>query len=148
MIEGEAFICPLPRKRFSVSPRRIKSVLCSRFSFALLGLAFCVFTWGLQYKLSLYDPPQSISREIPHAKLISKDQRNHPSEGLALRNEGGSDKAAAVAPFSLLFVLILLLDAAFHLERFGRYSAGKEPVRSPGHTDLNFFFFRPPPVLC
>ncbi|MES2222967.1 MAG: hypothetical protein V4587_18600, partial [Acidobacteriota bacterium] len=41
----------------------------------LLGLAVAVFTWGLQYKLSLYDPPQAITRNMPRAKLLSADEQ-------------------------------------------------------------------------
>ena len=47
----------------------------SRFSFVFLGLAISVFAWGLQYKLSLYDPPHSTSHEIPEAKLLSRNEQ-------------------------------------------------------------------------
>ena len=43
---------------------------------AFLGLGFCVFAWGLQYKLSLYDPPQTASHQIPRAKLLSRDEQS------------------------------------------------------------------------
>jgi hypothetical protein len=38
-------------------------------SLVLLGV--CVFAWGLKYKLSLYDPPQSVSHRMPAAKLLA-----------------------------------------------------------------------------
>ena len=47
----------------------------SRFSFVFLGLAISVFAWGLQYKLSLYDPPHCSSHEIPEAKLLSRNEQ-------------------------------------------------------------------------
>jgi hypothetical protein len=130
-----------------VPPSRIKSILWSRFTLSLLGLAFCVFAWGLQYKLSLYDPPQAISHEMPHAKLLSKDQQSHADESPLLRVEVGSDKAATVWLSIGLFALILALDPPFCLDQSGRYSAKNEPVRSPSHANLNAFFFRPPPAL-
>ena len=40
-----------------------------------LGLAICVFTWGLQYKISLFDPHQSASVRLQKVKLLSKDEQ-------------------------------------------------------------------------
>lgn len=43
-----------------------------------IGLAFlgvCVFVWGLNYKLSLYEPPHSISHHMPAAKLLTGKER-------------------------------------------------------------------------
>jgi hypothetical protein len=42
---------------------------------ALTVLALSVFAWGLQYKLSLYEPPHSLAREVPTAKLLSKNEQ-------------------------------------------------------------------------
>ena len=126
-------------------PGRIKSILSSRFAFAFVGLAFCVFSWGLQYKLSLYDPPQAVSHEIPQAKLLSKDQQSGGNDTLQ-KNEGDLDKAPAVGLFGLLFAFVLALDAAFRPGHSERYLA-HQPVQYPGHTALTFFFFRPPPAL-
>jgi hypothetical protein len=45
------------------------------FFLILLGLGLSVFGWGLQYKLSLYDPPQASSHQMPQAKLLSQDEQ-------------------------------------------------------------------------
>ena len=43
------------------------SVRQSLRDLASLGLAVCVFAWGLQYKLSLYHLPQAASQRIQQA---------------------------------------------------------------------------------
>lgn len=40
-------------------------------AFGLVLLGICVFAWGLRYKLSLYDPPHSVSHRMPAAKLLT-----------------------------------------------------------------------------
>ena len=106
----------------------------------------CVFTWGLQYKLSLYDPPQAVSHQIPQAKLLSRDQQSYVRQSPILQSETGSDKAT-IALFSLLFFLVLL-DAPWRLAQPRRSLDRNAPVRSPNHANVASLFFRPPPVLC
>jgi hypothetical protein len=45
------------------------------FAFALVLLGVCVFAWGLRYKLSLYQPPHSVGRHMPAAKLLVGKER-------------------------------------------------------------------------
>lgn len=45
------------------------------FTFALVLLGLCVFAWGLRYKLSLYQPPHSVGRHMPAAKLLVGKER-------------------------------------------------------------------------
>jgi hypothetical protein len=114
---------------------------------AFLGLAFCVFAWGLQYKLSLYDPPQTPSHQIPTAKLLSRDEQSSTVEHpLAIRTKTSTSViyTAPTAVFLILFLAISLLnppasrrvekrdDRLFHLHR----------------AVLNTLFVRPPPVLA
>jgi hypothetical protein len=112
----------------------------------LLGVAVAVFTWGLQYKLSLYDPPQSISHEIPQAKLLSKDQQATVSE-IALLSANTSTKPAYTLFWTMILVFLLAsnrlyMPAAGPMER-----AAKRPWRISCGPSLNAFFFRPPPSL-
>jgi hypothetical protein len=44
-------------------------------SLGMLLLAFAVFSWGLKYKLSLYDPPTNRSAHMAEAKLLSNKER-------------------------------------------------------------------------
>jgi hypothetical protein len=113
---------------------------------AFLGLAFCVFAWGLQYKLSLYDPPQTASHQIPKAKLLSRDEQSSTVEHpLVIRKKTSTSViySAPTAIFLILFLAISLLNPPasrrvekrakrlFHLHR----------------AVLNTLFVRPPPVL-
>lgn len=119
----------------------------SRFSFAFLGLAIAVFAWGLQYKLSLYDPPHSTSHEIPEAKLLSRDEQAPVVESLFVISTDAWPVIAQILPFTLLaFVL-----AAFHSRgtQIFRHLGGeaKRPWRISCRPGLTAFFFRPPPSL-
>jgi len=116
-------------------------------SLAFLGLAFCVFAWGLQYKLSLYDPPQTASHQIPKAKLLSRDEQPSTVEHPLVIRTRTSTSVIFTAPttvFLILFLSISLLNPPasrrldkranrlFHLHR----------------AVLNTLFVRPPPVLA
>lgn len=118
----------------------------SQFTLSFLGLAFCVFLWGLQYKLSLYDPPQSISHKIPTAKLLSKDEQGASRETALMAKIGVSEKEVLLP---LVCVAIPVLAAVNLLYR---------PVLVRWHTDarqrwrprrdacLSAFSFRAPPI--
>jgi len=140
-------IVRLPKKRCRVPPRRIKSVFCSRFTLYFLGLAFCVFTWGLQYKLSLYDPPKAVSHEMPQAKLLSKDQQSHVSESPLVKGMSVPDKTSQLAFFTLLFTLLLVSVVSVQPKQAARLADRNEPVRPPSLANLHSLFFRPPPIL-
>jgi hypothetical protein len=116
----------------------------SRFTFVFLGLAIAVFAWGLQYKLSLYDPPHSTSHQIPEAKLLSRDEQATVVEGLFVSGDEAGPGIAHILPFSLLaFVVLGLFPRIFR--RLGRQA--KRPWRVSCRPGLNAFFFRPPPSL-
>ena len=61
-------------KEQAVVSLKTHRVSFGRLSLTFLSLALCVFAWGLQYKLSLYDPPQAASHQVPQAKLLSKNE--------------------------------------------------------------------------
>ena len=118
-----------------------------RSSSLFLWLALFVFTWGLQYKLSLYDPPQSQSRSIPAAKLLSRNEQASGIESPLERSTdaAGKDKHSALSQVYVL--LVLTLDPWVAIA--GR-SGARRPEQSVGpssYTGLTAFFFRPPPIL-
>jgi hypothetical protein len=119
----------------------------SRPSILFLGLALAVFAWGLQYKLSLYDPPQAASHEIPQAKLLSRHEQSGTSESPLITKTSVPDKMMQTALLGLLFALFLAWNMPRRLELFGKYSDTRQPVRPPDQASLNAFFFRPPPVF-
>ena len=111
--------------------------------FALVLLGFCVFAWGLRYKLSLYDPPHSVSRHMPEAKLVAGKERS-PVPAVNLRH--AEDRVLPLALSGLALVLLCL-----RMPRFQPGSAGfldLIPLRlraagafSPPHA------VRPPPFV-
>ena len=121
--------------------------LGSRFNFVFLWLAISVFSWGLQYKLSLYDPPNASSHKIPSAKLLSKDEQTASIDSALISNAKTSVKAirTALPGFFLFFLLALnLLNPPSPGQR------EQQASRRWFHchrASLNAFFFRPPPVL-
>lgn len=130
-----------------MNQRRTNQAILSLLTFGLLGLALCVFTWGLQYKLSLYDPPQATSHEIPSAKLLSETEQSAAVKSPLLEKGEGLLKAM---PVTTLFTLFLSFLLAFDLPartaplRSHRDAGRPRRPRAPG--SLNAFFFRPPPV--
>lgn len=113
-------------------------------TFLFVTLIFAVFTWGLQYKLSLYDSPQSILREIPEAKLLSNQERI----GYTLPEAVVS--ASAVPPSSHFLLLIFPAQLSPNLQRielWGSIPSGPAPRSGIRAASLTPFFFRPPPSL-
>jgi hypothetical protein len=113
-----------------------------------LGLSFCVFTWGLQYKLSLYDPPQAVSHAIPEAKLLSGNERSTTSESPLVKKTSISDRAIRMTLFSLLFVFLLAINLKLRQVLNWKDSDMSQPQRLPSQAGLTAFFFRPPPAIA
>jgi hypothetical protein len=104
-----------------------------------------VFVWGLQYKLSLYDPPQSLARQVPIAKLLSKNEQPQIASSSTI---APPDRAAqAVLPIAqdalvlLVYFIALALLAAFRARRIEEDRSWKLQF-SPRKS----FFVRPPPI--
>jgi hypothetical protein len=121
-----------------------------RFMLPFLGLAFCVFTWGLKYKLSLYDPPHAPSHAIPTAKLLSRNEQKAGTENPLISTSSAPQKAMQ---FTLPGLLLSLFFLAFSM--LGRVlldvkspAAAEQPWRLCRRASLAAFFFRPPPTLA
>jgi hypothetical protein len=129
-----------------VSLLRPNRLNLSRFSFAFFGLALAVFTWGLQYKLSLYDPPEAPSHTIPEAKILCEDEQAVVADGVTIADTKiPADLILACGVLSLfLFAHVPPIAAA---ER--RAEQDHELPRSVScSAGMNAFFFRPPPALA
>ena len=124
----------------------MKKLRIDRSMFLLcMALAFCVFTWGLQYKLSLYDPPQSISHQIPNAKLLANDEQSRTAE--IVRCIVQEPNSGINLPGHVTLLFILLCVTLLNLSAFAR---SEQPTDRSWHLNsaiLNTFFVRPPPVL-
>jgi hypothetical protein len=114
----------------------------SRLTFVFVGLVISVFTWGLQYKLSLYQGKDAISHQMPEAKLLS--QRERPT----------IDRVVSVRPsplpvFPLFPVLIIAAVASALFKAAARYAPIGSVERSlPAFPPcLQAIFLRPPPAV-
>jgi hypothetical protein len=115
---------------------------------SFLGLAFCVFVWGLQYKLSLYDPPQAVSHTIPTAKLLSKNEQPAAGETPLIRKVGVSDGEKPRLLLPLALPLLATLSLFYRPALINRDSDAERPWQLYLQASLNHFFFRPPPILA
>lgn len=141
-------VVSLRNARSLLTASRLRRAFFSRFTFLFLGLAFCVFSWGLQYKLSLYDPPHAVSREIPQAKLLSKDEQSLTTANPLAESPSPSHEIVQTVFYSLFAAFFLVLTAPRGLALYGKHSHSAQPVRPCRFASLNAFFFRPPPVLA
>jgi hypothetical protein len=104
-----------------------------------------VFSWGIQYKISLYDIDAKKSAGVPQAKLLSQKERP-----LTLRESAPNDLAKPTPHIPFLFVTFICflasLPIVFALRKLPSRRA-LPPDPSDRQPNLSYFFFRPPPVL-
>jgi hypothetical protein len=117
----------------------------SRFSLIFLGLGLAVFAWGLQYKLSLYDPPHSVAHQMPEAKLLSKDEHISAPDGQFVDQFKAKILPALLCSLFVFFLRIFdpKIGPAWSYHERER----KQPWRVFSSANLDAFFFRPPPIL-
>ncbi len=114
---------------------------------ALLGLAFCVFAWGLEYKLSLYDPPQTASHQIPKAKLLSRDEQSSTAEHPLVIRSKTFTSVIYTAP-TAVFLILLLAISLLNPPATTRVEKRANRLLHLHRAILNTLFVRPPPVLA
>ena len=123
-------------------------------SFNLLGilasllLAFCVFAWGLQYKLSLYDPPQAASHKIPQAKLLSRNERAGVAESPVIVRTKTSTTVSYTVPTAAVFFLLSLTLNILSLQTSRQRNQRTSSVWRLQSGLFKVFFVRPPPILA
>lgn len=107
---------------------------------AIALLALAVFSWGVQYKLSLYNPGAHMSA----AKLLSQRERPATSEAVKLTADplvnSGPITLFALAMGVVLTGLCLLNTNLPLQDAWHRAKVSKQPEQT-------FFSFRPPPVV-
>jgi hypothetical protein len=121
----------------------------SRLTFVFVGLVISVFTWGLQYKLSLYNPALSASHQIPEAKLLSKNERVLAPESSLIAGatapRGMTDVwffAASVLLWAPVLLLVLRSGPSVREEERER------PWLKFLRATLSALFLRPPPIAA
>ena len=118
----------------------------------LIGIA--VFGWGLYYKLSLYQAPQSVTHLAPHAKLLSQKERAAMPHSIladgSVDAQWTSDqwasqmRPAADFPVALLWLAAAMLVSCLPSSR--AITSGAQPFWVLSRACCSYFFFRPPPV--
>ena len=125
-----------------------KRASLAKLVLVFLGLAFCVFNWGLQYKLSQYEPWQSRSHQIPEAKLLSRNERAAEPESPLTNSRNTTPKTALI----LLACVFLLSLFGATLRRIQTARVRLSEIRWSWQlrlsVSLSAFFFRPPPILA
>jgi hypothetical protein len=120
----------------------------SKIAFLFIPLALAVFTWGLQYKLSLYDPPQAISHRMIEAKLLSEEERPSPTDSSFIKDSKAAHEIGEVLVSCVFFLSLIALGS---LSEQTELQAGRDTEfswRPCRLASLNAFFFRPPPRLA
>lgn len=111
-------------------------------AFGLVLLSFCVFGWGLRYKLSLYDPPHSLQHRMPQAKLLSGNEKA-ALVAVDLRRMASPDRSPLLTTFAVASLLVLAFRSwAGHWERRPAFDSSSG---SPQSVPRLSFSSRPPP---
>lgn len=133
-----------------VTVSRPRPAIFHGYLLPFVALALCVFTWGLQYKLSLYDPPQAASHQIPTAKLLSKDEQGTAKASPLINASSAFEAGAQITLPGLLFAFLLLALDLFYcrLAVILKGAAAEQPWHQRSRSSLNAFSFRPPPILA
>jgi hypothetical protein len=107
---------------------------------AIVMLAFAVFSWGVRYKLSLYNPAAHMSA----AKLLSQRERPATFEATKL----AADPLVNPGPVTLFALAMgaMLAGVASSKPAFSQRNAWHR-AQFPKRPSQTFFFFRPPPFL-
>lgn len=127
--------------RINITSRSIYALRAGGVLFVVLA----VFGWGLQYKMSLYDPPSSPSTALPHAKLLSQKERPISSPGVSSIRPGFPQQRSSI--FFLAGVLAAILTGLSTAA--SRWMRTRSTIRNTRRRPIaasNFFSFRPPPV--
>lgn len=123
---------------------RSQSPALRAFAIGLAFLGLCVFAWGLKYKLSLYDPPHSISHHMAAAKLLTGNERR----ALPVIDPRRTAVGSGVLPFSILALALLAFAVAQWLATLRSFALLFVPVRlAPARCRTVSSFIRPPPRL-
>lgn len=103
-------------------------------------LAFAVFSWGVRYKVSLYNPANHMSA----AKLLSQRERPATFESARL----AADPAVNLEPATFFGLAMgVMLAWVWSLKPTFSPRSVRHQAKVPKQPAQTFFFFRPPPFL-
>jgi hypothetical protein len=105
-----------------------------------------VFGWGVKYKISLYDPPGSISSHMSHAKLLSQKERPVSSTNSDLVRPSLAEAQPSISfPAFSIAAIVLVLCCTASIRMLTRAQDGHRYRRRCSFNSI-YFFFRPPPA--
>jgi hypothetical protein len=110
----------------------------------IFALAFAVFGWGIQYKISLYNLPGSVPNSIPQAKLLSQRERLAPSKDVEPSRPSAPQPQSKIL-FSTLFLATIVLSLRSETSVM-MSTITDDGSREQQCAHSNFFSFRPPPA--
>jgi hypothetical protein len=117
-----------------------------RIVLGIIFLALAVFGWGVKYKISLYDPPGSISTHMSHAKLLSQKERPAPSSDLDLVRPPLLPPQSSIL-FPTFLVAAIVLGSSITISLTMLREATDDDSRRQRRSNSIYFSFRPPPAL-
>lgn len=118
-----------------------------RVVIGVVFLALAVFGWGVKYKISLYDPPGSISTHMSHAKLLSQKERPVSPKSLDLvRPPLLEAQSSNSYPSFFVASIVLVLCCTASIWMLTR-AKDADSHRQRCTFNSIYFSFRPPPAL-
>jgi hypothetical protein len=117
-----------------------------RVVMGIVFLALAVFGWGVKYKISLYDPPGSISTSMSHAKLLSQKERPVSSENLDLVHPPLPEAQSSISYPAFFIAAVVLVVCCTASMRMLTKAQDADSDRRRCSVHSNYFFFRPPPA--
>jgi hypothetical protein len=117
-----------------------------RVVMGIVVLALAVFGWGVRYKLSLYDPPGSISTHMTHAKLLSQKERPTSSNNSGLVCPSLLEAQSSIShPAVFIAAIVHVLCCTASIRMLTKAQDGDHHRQRCSFNSV-YFFFRPPPA--
>jgi hypothetical protein len=119
-----------------------------RVVMGIIFLALAVFGWGVKYKISLYDPPGSISTHMSQAKLLSQKERPVSSANVDLARLPILESQSPIPYPTFVFgAIILVLSCGTAAIWMLTRTKDSDSWRQRCSFNSIYFSFRPPPAL-
>lgn len=113
------------------------------FSLAFVLLAVSIFSWGLGYKLSLYNVTPSSFHRVPSAKLLAGDEQNTSDQTILSGNLRALPFARIEFAVFLLLPFVVFAATVAGIRQWELHAA--ESLLGRYRSALDSFSFRPPP---
>jgi hypothetical protein len=116
------------------------------FAFVFL-LILGIFSWGLEYKLSLYQTAQTQQLTVPAAKLLSQKERPQTLQELAGIFNDTQQKIFGGGNLPLIGMLCVVFFCTLSLQTARIAPSQVHASSRRQHSYSHYFSFRPPPIF-